>query len=50
MSDSIDYEEAIKQFADRYGMGNIMVILSGSTNVIYSDGLGFGFLVTSKYP
>ena len=39
-----NYEEAIKQFADRYGMGNIMVILSGSTKSVTGTDDAWGFL------
>ena len=39
-----NYEEAIKQFADRYGMGNIMVILSGSTKSVTGTEDAWGFL------
>jgi hypothetical protein len=39
-----NYEEAIKQFADRYGMGNVMVILSGSTKSVTGTDDAWGFL------
>ena len=49
-----NYEEAIKQFSDRYGLGNIMVILSGSTKSVTGTEDAWGFLnnnpeVVKKY-
>jgi hypothetical protein len=38
------YEEAIKQFVDRYGYGNVMVILSGSTKSVTGTDDAWGFL------
>jgi hypothetical protein len=39
-----DYEEAIKEFADQYGMKNLMVILSGSTKSVTGTEDAWGFL------
>ena len=49
-----NYEEAVKQFSDRYGLGNIMVILSGSTKSVTGTEDAWGFLnnnpeVVKKY-
>lgn len=49
-----NYEEAIKQFADQYGIGNVMVILSGSTKSVTGTEDAWGFLnnnpdVVKKY-
>ena len=49
-----NYEESIKQFADRYGMGNVMVILSGSTKSVTGTEDAWSFLnqnpdVVKKY-
>ncbi len=39
-----NYEEAIKQFADQYGIKNLMVILSGSTKSVTGTEDAWGFL------
>ena len=39
-----NYEEAIKQFADQYGIKNLLVILSGSTKSITGTEDAWGFL------
>ena len=39
-----DYEEAIKEFADQYGMKNLLVILSGSTKSVTGTDDAWGFL------
>ena len=53
-ANSGNYEEAIKQFGDRYGMKNVMVVLSGSTKSVTGTDDAWGFLnnnpdVVAKY-